>query len=472
MQPTRFSDALGFIQAWFGSRAWRRMWLGIPAFASALLVVAGLLARPFTADSHLVSVYGRAFHDALNNKDTTGMLLAHARLNDMGKATEEMTFLTCRILHSIGEREHAVAMARKIAPDDQPGYPAAHLWLASVLMQIPGDDPERVAQIKKHVQWGLGNDTKAETATVLTSVMALSTGQFDEAISELQELPNRDLIAQFYLMLALKAKGDEPGALAEQADLEKQLTNLPRANWTPREFIVQAELLRNRGEYIAVDQLLREAVQKFPDHAVLHEALRRCYLQFSVLIREDVEADKLLQYVAGLFRKRPGDQHAWELLAKAYAEGQLTDRAVVQQVTALPSIEATPPGVLFYLGSRAASAGDYATAQKLLESVCSRDQQNIMARNNLAWVLSKTEPPDLSRAIELVNEALAAAPQSASFLETRGQIYLKRQQWQLAADDLKTAIELGLSPDNEARRALAEAYRALGRNHEAPPAGK
>src|SRR5262249_27920009 len=49
--------------------------------------------------------------------------------------------------------------------------------------------------------------------------------------------------------------------------------------------------------------------------------------------------------------------------------------------------------------------------------------------NNLAWVLAHSEPPELDRALELINTVLEQDPRNLAFRETRGQIYVKLGKW-------------------------------------------
>ncbi|MEK6233939.1 MAG: tetratricopeptide repeat protein, partial [Planctomycetales bacterium] len=60
--------------------------------------------------------------------------------------------------------------------------------------------------------------------------------------------------------------------------------------------------------------------------------------------------------------------------------------------------------------------------------------------NNLAWALIETEPKDPARALELINSALAKKPGYSAYLDTRGHVYIKLEQWREALADLEVVL--------------------------------
>jgi len=113
------------------------------------------------------------------------------------------------------------------------------------------------------------------------------------------------------------------------------------------------------------------------------------------------------------------------------------------------------------LGTDAIATNDLARAIQHLELAFALAPHMPQISNNLAWALAHRQPPDLDRALDLVDEMLEQFPDLAELLDTRGTIYLKRQQWQHAATDFNRV--LSVRPKNaKLHTSLAIAYRQLG----------
>jgi tetratricopeptide (TPR) repeat protein len=80
--------------------------------------------------------------------------------------------------------------------------------------------------------------------------------------------------------------------------------------------------------------------------------------------------------------------------------------------------------------------------------------------NTLAMHLAEADPPDLPRALQIVNLALERAPNHPNYRDTRGQIYMKMGRWHDALPDLEAAS--GKSPSPALHRRLATVYEHLG----------
>ena len=115
------------------------------------------------------------------------------------------------------------------------------------------------------------------------------------------------------------------------------------------------------------------------------------------------------------------------------------------------------------LGTDAIATNDLPRAIQHLELAFALAPEMPQISNNLAWALAHRQPPDLDRALDLVDEMLEQFPDLAELLDTRGTIYLKRRQWQQAATDFNRV--LSVRPKNaQLHRSLATAYRQLGLN--------
>ena len=109
----------------------------------------------------------------------------------------------------------------------------------------------------------------------------------------------------------------------------------------------------------------------------------------------------------------------------------------------------------------AASDGDLAKAELHLEQALRLNPNTPEVLNNLAWVLANSKPPQLDRALVLVNAAVNALPDHPELRETRGQILARLQRWQDALPDLETALH-DLGSRGNIHGSLATIYEHLG----------
>jgi tetratricopeptide (TPR) repeat protein len=113
------------------------------------------------------------------------------------------------------------------------------------------------------------------------------------------------------------------------------------------------------------------------------------------------------------------------------------------------------------LGTYEAERGEIDKAVLHLQQAHELSPQLYAVANNLAWVLSETTPPQLDRALALINAALEIHPDMPEMLDTRGQILTKKGEWRAALRDLEAALPT-LKGDKRLHEALAECYRKLG----------
>jgi tetratricopeptide (TPR) repeat protein len=119
------------------------------------------------------------------------------------------------------------------------------------------------------------------------------------------------------------------------------------------------------------------------------------------------------------------------------------------------------PAVAVALGTRAWKRGDLDAALAHLEKAYAADPSNVVAANNVAWLLSRRTGPNLDRALAIASDLVSKYPNAAQFRDTRGQILAKLGRWDEALTELERALP-GMRDSVEIRRALAEAYHHLG----------
>ena len=109
------------------------------------------------------------------------------------------------------------------------------------------------------------------------------------------------------------------------------------------------------------------------------------------------------------------------------------------------------------------SAGDKAAARREFETVLKQAPQDVVALNNLGWILQKDDP---ARALSMVTQAARIAPRSAQVTDTLGWMKLQRQDRQGALPLLQRAHDLDVQ-NPEIGYHLAVALDANGKRAEA-----
>jgi tetratricopeptide (TPR) repeat protein len=113
------------------------------------------------------------------------------------------------------------------------------------------------------------------------------------------------------------------------------------------------------------------------------------------------------------------------------------------------------------LGTDALEQGKLSPARQHLEQACRLDPRRVEVANNYAWVLGQLEPPELDRALRVVNDALERFPNQANLPDTRGRLYYKQKKWKEPLADLEAVLPL-FRGNPGLHQALPSCYEQLG----------
>jgi tetratricopeptide (TPR) repeat protein len=103
-------------------------------------------------------------------------------------------------------------------------------------------------------------------------------------------------------------------------------------------------------------------------------------------------------------------------------------------------------------------------AEAVYRRALTKDADNAMVLNNLAWLLAFKNPPS-SEALSTINHAIDIVGPSPELLDTRGVVELALGQNEKAVEDLQSALSLSSSPSRAFH--LARALAALNKSREA-----
>jgi tetratricopeptide (TPR) repeat protein len=120
-----------------------------------------------------------------------------------------------------------------------------------------------------------------------------------------------------------------------------------------------------------------------------------------------------------------------------------------------------PPLAHLYLGTDYLEQGKHKLALQHLERAYELDSRMVDTANNLAWVLANLDPPDLNRAMDIMDSAVRSQPKSPTLRETRGLILVKLRRWTEAQRDLELCLPF-MKDKPQVHEGLAAVYDALG----------
>lgn len=462
-----FASPIGFASYWFQSRRYKLLLGGIPALLMGLMVMAGVLSRPFYSNEAKAERYTAAAQVAAEAEDYDRADLYYSKLYDLGSMDEPTAYDAALVTEAAGRMEDAIVRMSRLAPNDTPGYAEAHLWLAKALLAEEVEVPESARN--QLVSWHLSTAAKSLEDNLepnfLLSRHNAQLGNLEDAVEALEKV----VIERPQLNYELAGLQTRRGKKGEADQAFRTLVQLYQ-RWEKQgrdlnadQHLRLADALASLGDLPAAERRLLLGQNSFSEDERFRPALSNLALREIGNLRggqEEYRADELalLQKAILIYPKNvPALQRLAQLTA---VEGEEAEKARELLRPILASGQA-PAAVHLVLGSLHAEEGDNDLAAMHLEQACRLSPMSAPALNNLAWVLANSSQPKLERAVELATTAIEQQPSVANFLETRGQIYIKMERWKDAVTDLELALAR-MEKKAGVHAALAVAYRKLG----------
>ena len=123
--------------------------------------------------------------------------------------------------------------------------------------------------------------------------------------------------------------------------------------------------------------------------------------------------------------------------------GGVTEQQATAVIGGSTSLKEEPgsPMLLMNRGEFLTLRQDLASAATEYEKVIAADSRNVVALNNLAWILA-AEPRTAEQAMELVTRATREVGLTGDLLDTRARVRITLKQYEQAERDLDDAIRL------------------------------
>lgn len=458
-----------FLCGWFRSRPLLALVCSIPFILAVLAVAFLLLQARRVSRSDLVLRYQESAARAVADGNTKAAALWLEKATLLNPHDLKYLYSQALLADENGRRDRARLIMQRLAPADGEGYPPAHFWLAHDLIgQSLPLTPELSQAIEHHLKQSLRSELlKAESHALLGRLLVIR-GDRPQAISHF-ELAAREKPECHLALAVLYQEQQEPDKAARSArraaDYFGKLVAAEPATWGLRLQWAQAELLgENYAEAVGI---LEAAVDKVKDPKPFREALVATHLNWlaDMAEREPKRLDKQLDILNAAFKYGPENPEVLGLIANLVTQprDEADSRQVAELRKALMLTLASgtaPPLVHLIVGTRALEAGEVERAVTHLELACKANPNMPMVLNNLAWGLAHRKPPDLDRALRMIDAAIPLSDQP-NFRGTRAVILAAMGRSQDAINELEAVLRRHPDPA-WVHESLAGLYRQAG----------
>ena len=402
-----------------------------------------------------------------NPKDWEGMALKGRVLLDRGQTAEAIPLLQ---------------QSRKLHPDAaEPAFDLARAYASQ----------GKLKEAESALQDVLKVNPKYPGALVLLAALNLQGGRVDQALQNLSQdqlLEPGSVERSFLLSQAYAAKGEYHSA-------ESQLQGILGSVGSPNQKSVILQSLASiklaQKQYAEAATLANSALDASPRLPTALYVLGVSYV-------EQKQPEKGIEVVKLRLQKAPDWAPGLEVLGRvAQQAGQLSvaiyaykkalsmDPTMTSAALGLgdtywmnkqpdlaseqfEKVAQQPAGrsyALSRLGQIYEAAGDYDKARASYEKALAADRDNVLAKNNLAWLYAE-HGGNLDVALRLAEEAKEKAPDDPTITDTLGWIYVKKGSYEAAVANLK--ISVAKNPrDPGGLYHLGTAYYKLGRTADA-----
>ena len=438
-----------------------RLPLALPAVVLLAASGFGQLRWSQLVRGELIPRYQHAASIAFSQRDDEAANLYYRKLQQLDKSNEEAIYGRALVAQRIGKKARATELMESIAPQEQPGYPAAHLWLAKSISEgRPGLDAPAETSYRLHLTRAVEGGAGDSEAEALLGLLMQSKGRHEQAVRYLTAAVNDrpDLWLNLAGSYAARRMHDQAKWAAEEAIAyyarvsSEEPVSEHRIRWSQALiFLAQFE----QAEAVLTEGLAGASGYQF------HTALVGTYVSwFDFLSMQSNRDEALLLTIGGKGLKiAPDHGPLLQRVGALVYFGELP----ADERPELPEIHtqvAASPEALLVLGSEFTRRNQYREAAVLLELALQLRPQAAEIKNNLAWALLRLNR-DLERALQLATEAVNQRPGNAHLRDTRGQILVRLGRYRAALADLEHALAL-LGRNPRLHRALATAYENLG----------
>lgn len=359
-----------------------------------------------------------------------------------------------------------------------PRYAAAHYRFFTTTMKLPKTADDMADRNHKFFRDALAKDPDNVQIWKLKTTLYVQQKRFDEAMVDLNQglqsgarTETKAFLQGLQSEVLLESAVSLVATRGEKESRVQRLTLLSEAvrlNPGNRSAIEQLVILGFPLENDATDQWLYEAKANAPLGSPVFYGVNMVLGLRAVFQGDNETAKTYLNAAAGM---GPGFQLVLRALTLAIdpsATSMLdgTGETAPNELSTAPALF----GIYMILGSRSVVEKEYARGLEFFRKAIEANPNSVTAQNNFAYCLiNKPDATraDYERAVVLASANIEAAPHVPNFYETRGAVYLKLEEYNLAIADFETALQRNFPNRAMVHRNLVIACRGAGRNAEA-----
>ena len=453
------ASAYEFSSAWYFSRDFRLLLGAIPALLLFCPLAYCMVRVSFQSPVATASRYRKAAMEAREAKRFDEAQLCLRKVQQLGMFAESSQYDMAVTAAAQGKMADAIDTMQSLV-DEYEYYPA-RLWLVQKLLSgdVIKDPEDAFSAAQAHLDAVLRIDSRDLGARYLQANLWARSGKAAEAVQVLTEISREYPPANVLLATIQRRQGQGRDA---QERLKMALDFFEKrsqdGDMSTQEYRSWAMALAEAGSVEEAERRLDEGLERHSteDNFPAEVAGSLAQLAARVGAFQPREYLRLLKRAIAL---DPKDEY---LLSLTYtAEQPATQQETLAFLAERAKVAPLPVEVETALGVMAYQRQDFVEAREHFERVVDQDQTNAGAANNLAWLLSETDPVDLERALKYSSLAVQYAPERAEYRDTLGQILVKLRRWNDAAQQLELAVN-GMTETAATHRSLAAVYEQLG----------
>ncbi|MFN8739492.1 MAG: hypothetical protein ACK5YR_06200 [Pirellula sp.] len=490
LNPTDIaSSGLTFFSEWWSTRDWKRIAIMIPPFLLLFcigsLVLAGKLMQKTTLmgwyQNQSIKIVEEIVEGRKESVEPTADQIAKAdlmlsRILQLGEGNLPSRFYVAQQNIAIGRVDVARSIISQIAPDNRPGLAEAHEWMAKdIVSRAARGEQVSPVVLRHHLQNSLERfDLNFEPALYeIYASMLDQDKRFTEAtrllakageISSVYQLKMVDYLVQ--KKLTNQAKGSADVLVAK---VENSIAN-PKSK---PEDVARDVILAARAYSMTdrIDESIKFLEKHQPNQFNMADWRRTYSENFRMkfrksLVRSDERMQVNLNFLNVAIRADPTNvavQSELQLLNEIGITSTPEQRKSLVNLIAQQGSSLVPKIVL---AEFALVEGRVDEAITYYELILAEVPEFTIVLNNLAALLAKKSPPDIEKARELIDRAIALTPNIAECRDTKGNIEAQAGNNDLAITEYLKALELAPARLTT-REKLIKLYESLGNEPEA-----
>jgi tetratricopeptide (TPR) repeat protein len=477
---------------WLRSRNWRRMLLSIPIVATFAFFYFTVGSQSIQSDDRLAQQYSMAAQSQVATQTLTNAVLAKydakakSTPNEQIVPSEKLQKLSVTLKRLLqlnpsdtyglyaqalvtelnGDSERCQTILKAIAPDQNAGFAPAHAMIAAGLIaEFNAGKVEVRERLVHHLQEAIEWPDVDSRFLVAYSQIIENPKSRSRVIDLLKQAASRN--PDFNLQLAFAARRfgfeGESRLAAEKALKHHEIKIGHNANST-EDWLALSKSHLLLSKFTEAKKLLKDAL----DNSQLDQKL----------VRRELSDTYRAEFYSTI--KPDGNKSAAKFgLLESAAEADPSNPAVAEDISLLMSMEQqlsqsllaflkshidqnTATGATYFnVSNEYVKRNNFTEAIRYLELALKNNPASLEAQNNLGLLLARHHPEQISRSLELIEQAYSANPSNFEVIDSYGEILLVAKRPMEAIAKLTTSLNVNKSRV-QTRMLLVRAYEEAG----------